>query len=193
MGIALAVIFGVIALMVIALIAIAISIYNSMTRKKNYTEHAWGNIHTQERQRLDEMGQLVNTVKGYGEHEKDIQMAFAEARGALKTAGDSGNVKEMQKASEHMDNAMVNIRATSEAYPELKANENFIKLQDRISNLENKVAQSRRHYNNTVQDFNSSRQVFPTNIVASMMGFTEDKEYFEYDEEEARKAPTVEF
>lgn len=189
------ILIGLVVIIVLIVIAVAvwlIAAYNGLIRKKNNTEEAWSGIHTQERSRLDTIEQLMGSVKGYSAHEKDISMAFASARGALDQA-ENGAVSNLEKAQQSMDQAMVNIRAVSEAYPDLKANQNFLQLQDEITRLERNIAASRRRYNNSVQEFNTTRQQFPTSIVANMLGFKENFDYFEFDEEVARVAPNVDF
>ena len=189
------ILIGLIVVVIVIAVILAIwliSAYNGLIRKKNNAEEAWSGIHTQERSRLDTIEQLMGSVKGYTKHENEISMAFASARGALNDA-QNGDVKNLEKAQQSMDQAMVNIQAVSEAYPDLKANENFLQLQDEITRLERQIAAARRRYNNSVQEFNTTRQSFPTNIIAGMIGFKEDFEYFEFDEEVARVAPTVDF
>lgn len=193
-GILIAVIIGLVILVPIIIIAgFLIVTYNNMVRKKNSVEEGWKQIHVQEQERLDSIGQLVNTVKGYADHEQGIFSKFADARGAFAEAMQNSNPGKMGDAHKQMDSAMMDISAVSEAYPELKANENFNSLQDQITSVERKIASARRYYNSAVREFNETKQVFPASLVAGMLGFKEDKEYFEIDEEAAREAPEINF
>lgn len=193
-GAALAVVAVVVILVIVVVLAIAlVSIYNKMVKKRNSVEEGWKQIHVQEQERLDSVSQLVETVKGYASHEKGIFDKFAAARGAFNDAIKDGSANKLADAHSSADKAMVDINAVGEAYPELKADANFRDLQEQITSVERKIAASRRYYNSSVREFNESRQVFPTNLVAGVLGFKEDKEYFELDEQVARERPNISF
>lgn len=193
MDIALWLVIGGLVLLLVVVIGWVIAVYNRMVRKKNAVEEGWKNIHVQERERLDTISQIVETVKGYQKHESEVFNNFAAARGAFDRAANSADPQKMAQADEAMDNAMLSIRAVGEAYPELKADKNFMHLQETVTSVEGKIAASRRFYNGAVQDFNETRQVFPNNIVVGMFNFGGDREYFELNEEEARQAPQIFF
>lgn len=193
-GAALAVVAVVVILVIVVVLAIAlVSIYNKMVKKRNSVEEGWKQIHVQEQERLDSVSQLVETVKGYASHEKGIFDKFAAARGAFNDAIKDGSANKLADAHSSADKAMVDINAVGEAYPELKADANFRDLQEQITSVERKIAASRRYYNSSVREFNESRQVFPTNLVAGVLGFKENKEYFELDEQVARERPNISF
>lgn len=187
------VIIAIVLVVIIALVVFLISAYNRLVSKRNSVEEGWKQIHVQEQERLDSISQLVNTVKGYAEHEKGIFDKFAAARGAFDDALKEGSANKLAESHTSMDQAMLNIRAVGEAYPELKADANFRDLQDQVTSVERKIASARRYYNSSVREFNESRQVFPTNVVAGVLGFREDKEYFEIDEKAARERPNISF
>lgn len=187
-----AIIIGLIVLAVVALGIFFWSVYNKMIRNRNSVEEGYAQIEVQEQQRFDNLNNLVETVKGYASHEEGIFSKFAEARGAFSDAMQSRDVKGMEKAHNLSNDAMLDISAVSEAYPDLKADQNFAQLQESINSLENKLSSARRYYNGAVRDYNQSRQVFPTNIVASLMNFT-DSEYFSIQSEEAKAAPKLQF
>lgn len=187
------VILAIIVIGVVIVAAVFIGIYNSMVRKKNSVEEGWKQIHVQEQERLDSISQLVNTVKGYADHERGIFDKFAEARDSFNDAVNEGSANKLSESHASMDRAMMSIQAVGEAYPDLKANENFTHLQDQITSVERKIASARRYYNSAVREFNESRQVFPSSVIAPMVGFKSDKEYFEIDEEKARERPDISF
>lgn len=193
-GAAIAIVAGIaVVVLLVVLAVVLVSIYNKMVKKKNSVEEGWKQIHVQEQERLDSVSQLVDTVKGYASHEKGIFDKFAAARGAFNDAIKDGSANKLADAHSSADKAMVDINAVGEAYPELKADANFRDLQEQITSVERKIAASRRYYNSSVREFNESRQVFPTNIVAGALGFKEDKEYFEIDEKAARERPDTSF
>ncbi len=180
----------IITLVVIALIVLwIIGVYNRLITLKNRVENAWHQIDVQLQRRYDLIENLVNTVKGYAKHEKEIFEKVAEARARAMGATSPA---QKAKAEGELTSALKTLFAVAEAYPELKANENFLKLQEELTTTENKVAYARQAYNDTVYMFNKTIQLFPNNIIAGMLGF-KPFEYFEVESAEARKAPKVQF
>lgn len=172
---------GVVVLVVIVLAAM----YNGLVRLNQQAQEAWSDITVQLKRRYDLIPNLVNAVKGYAKHEKEVFENVTKARAnALNAQG----VKETAKAENQFEQALKSLFAVSEAYPQLRATENFQKLQDELTDTEDKIMASRRFYNGVVRDFNTKRTVFPTNIFASMLGFKSDKEFFELDEAEMAAA-----
>ena len=180
----------IITLVIVGLIVLwIIGVYNRLITLKNRVENAWHQIDVQLQRRYDLIENLVNTVKGYAKHEKEIFEKVAEAR--AKAVGASSPA-EKAKAEGELTSTLKTLFAVAEAYPELKANENFLKLQEELTTTENKVAYARQAYNDTVYMFNKTIQLFPNNIIAGMLGF-KPFEYFETESSEARKAPKVQF
>lgn len=161
-----------------------IGTYNGLISLKNRVDEAWSDISVQLKRRYDLIPNLVETVKGYAKHEKSAFENVTKARSAAMGAKDP---EAKGEAENMLSGALKSLFAVAEAYPDLKANENFKALQDELSDTENKIQASRRFYNGNVRDFNTKVQVFPTNIFAGMLGFT-SREFFELDEAEAAAA-----
>lgn len=178
------------ALIVVGLvIAVAvIGIYNRLVVLRNRVDNAWSQIDVQLKRRYDLIPNLVETVKGYASHEAGTLQRVTEARNAAM--GASG-VKEQGEAENMLTGALRQLFALAEAYPDLKANQNFMQLQDELSGTESKIAYARQFYNDSVMNFNTSIQTFPNNLLAGPFGFGE-RDYFEI-EVEAREAPKVSF
>lgn len=180
-------------IIVIALIVIlalwAIGIFNSLQRRKVQTETAWSDIDTQLKRRYDLIPNLVNTVKGYAGHEKQTLEAVIAAR---QRAIDAKNVQEQAGAENMLTQALGRLFALAEAYPDLKANQNFMHLQEELVSTENKIGFSRQHYNRTAGQFNEAIAVFPSNVVASIFNFRRF-DFFEIEDRAQREAPKVEF
>lgn len=157
---------------------IIIGLYNSLIRLKNRVDEAWADIDVQLKRRYDLIPNLVETVKGYAAHEKETLDRVIQARNTAMQAQSSGNPAELEKAENMLSSTLKSIFALSEAYPDLKANTNFLELQRELSDTENKIQASRRFYNTNVRDFNTKLEVFPTNMIASMLGF-KNREFFE--------------
>ncbi len=173
---------------VVVLIIFVVGIYNKMVRLRNRIENAWAQIDVQLKRRWDLIPNLVETVKGYASHERETLEAVISARNAATTA--EGPAAQAQ--SENMlTGALRQIFALSEAYPELKANENFRDLQEELTATEGRIAYARQLYNDTVLKYNNSIQTFPGVVMAGPMGFSE-REYFEADDE-SRGNVSVEF
>lgn len=175
-------------LVVIILVAGVIGKYNSIVSKEESVDTAYSNIDTQLERRADLIPNLVNTVKGYMEHEESVINDITTARENLLKAS---NVDELSEASANLDNAINALMVVVENYPDLKANENFVALQDELSGTENRIATARRDYNDAVKDYNTEIKKFPANIIAGMFNF-EKRDYFEVSEGKT-EVPEVNF
>ncbi len=169
----------VIAVIVVVLLFVWIS-YNGLVRLKVRVDEAWSDINVQLKRRADLIPNLVNTVKGYATHEKTVFEDVTAARAAVVGAG---SPKEAAKADNQLTDALKSVFAVAEAYPDLKASQNFTELQGELVDTEDKVQAARRFYNSGVRDLNTKIQVFPTNIFAGMLGF-KSREFFEVDDAE---------
>ncbi len=171
---------------IIAVVVIFVWVtYNSLVTLKIRVEEAWSDITVQLKRRADLIPNLVNTVKGYAKHEKGVFEAVTEARSAVVNAK---TPKEAAKADNMLEDALKSIFAVAEAYPDLKASQNFSELQAELVDTEDKIQGARRFYNAGVRDFNTKIQLFPNSLIAGVMGFKE-REF--YDVEESERA-TVE-
>jgi LemA protein len=177
-------------LIIIAAIAImAIGMYNSLITLRNRCDNAWSQVDVQLRRRYDLIPNLVETVKGYAKHESGVFERVTQARAAAVNAQ---TVKEQGQAENVLTGALKSLFAVAEAYPDLKANQNFLMLQEELAGTESKVAYARQFYNDVVMKFNMRQQVFPSNIIANMFGF-KTKEYFQIEEEVAKGPVKVSF
>jgi len=166
------------------LIFVLIAIYNGLIRSRNRVDEAFSDIDVQLKRRYDLIPNLMETVKGYAKHEKETFDMVVKARSAAMNAhGKEGNLKESAQAENMLTDTLKSLFALTENYPDLKANQNFLKLQDELSDTENKIQASRRFYNGNVRDFNTKIQVFPTNLIAGMMNF-KNYDFFEADAKE---------
>ena len=179
----------VIAVVIVVLILGIIGIYNGLVQKRIRCQEAWSQIDVQLKRRYDLIPNLVETVKGYAAHEKETLERVIEAR---KQAIAAQGVKEQAQAENMLTGALRQLFALSEAYPNLKANENFLALQEELSSTENRISFSRQHYNDTAAIYNTAAQTFPGNLVAGAFGFAR-QEYFELEEPAAREVPKVKF
>lgn len=175
----------VIAWLVIVWIIWYAGLYNKIVWLKTTRENAWSDIDVQLRMRFDLVDNLVETVKWYAKHEKDTFKEVVEARNKFATATD---VKSKAEADNMLSSSLKSLFALSEAYPELKANENFLSLQSELSDIENKIASARRYFNAATREYNTVIQQFPANILFHKT----PEDYFE-GIEEAKKAPKVKF
>jgi LemA protein len=166
-----------------------IGIRNDLVTKKEAVNAAWSQVDVALQRRADLIPNLVETVKGYAKHEETIMTAVANARSALINAK---TPQEKIAANTQLDGALGRLLVVVENYPNLKANETFLRLQDELAGTENRIAVERRKYNETVQSYNTQIQLFPNNIVASMSGFQRNDAYFKTDPG-ARTAPKVAF
>jgi len=178
-----------IALIVLAvLVVIFVFIYNSLVQARNRVDNSWAQIDVQLKRRYDLVPNLVETVKGYASHERETFERVTQARSAAQSA--TGPAEQAQ-AENFLTQALRQLFAVAEAYPELRASENFQNLQNELAETENRIAVSRQIYNDTVLTYNNRVQQIPTNIVAAMTGFR-TREFFEAGPE-AVEAPTVDF
>jgi LemA protein len=185
--IALWVILGII----VILIFIFIGVYNGLVRGRNQVKNAWAQIDVQLKRRYDLIPNLVETVKGYAKHERETFEAVTNARNLAQAAASSG-VGERAKLEGDLGTALSRLLAVAEQYPDLKANQNFLALQEELTSTENKISFSRQYYNDSVMKYNNQIQMFPSNIVAGMTGF-KASEFFEVTVAEERAAPKVSF
>src|SRR5882672_6602034 len=181
----------VVVLLIVALLVGSwfVGIRNQMVTKRETVNAAWSSVDIALQRRSDLIPNLVETVKGYAAQETTIFTEIAKARSALigaKTPTDK------IAANGALDSALSRLLVITENYPQLKSNVNFLRLQDELAGTENRIAQERRNYNNTVQDYNTYIQLFPNSIIASVSGFTRNDAYFKADEG-ARTAPKVNF
>lgn len=181
------IILGVVAV-IILVVAMLGGSYNSLVSKEEKVDKEYSNISVQLERRADLIPNLVNTVKGYTSHETEIINSITTARENLLNAN---TVEEKSAADAELTNALNALMVVVENYPDLKASENFIQLSDELAGTENRIATSRRDYNDAVTDYNTAVKKFPTNILASMFGF-EKKDYFEVSEGKT-EVPEVEF
>lgn len=185
------IIFGVVAVLLIALIAWLISVYNKLVQARNRVKNSWSQIDVQLKRRFDMIPNLVETVKGYAKHEEEILGAFARARDVYARASDTNEIKAISQANDMLTGAISRLISVSEAYPELKANANFQAMMSELTNTEDKIAYTRQFYNDVVTTYNNMREVFPSSIVAGMFHFKE-AELFKADEE-SRQNVKVQF
>jgi len=158
--------------------------YNALVTLRIRVDEAWSDITVQLKRRLDLIPNLVETVKGYAKHESGVFTAVTEARAnALNAKG----VKETAEAENQFEGALKSLFAVAEAYPDLKASQNFVELQQELVDTEDKIQASRRFYNGGVRDLNTKIQTFPSNVVAGMFGF-KNRDFFELDEAEQKQA-----
>ena len=175
----------IVAIVLVVLIIAVVGMYNGLVRLNVRADEAWSDITVQLKRRYDLIPNLVNTVKGYATHEKSVFEDVANARSqAMQAQGPAATAK----AENQFAQTLKSLFAVTENYPQLRASDNFQQLQAQLTDTEDKIMASRRFYNGVVRDFNTKRKVFPTNIFASMLGFTKDKEFFELDDAAAAQA-----
>ncbi len=181
------------AIVVLGLVALAavyaISIYNRLVGLRNGSEGAWSDIDVQLKRRADLVPNLVESVKGYAKHES---ATFENVTAARSRAAQATTPTERAAAEGNLSGALRGLFAVAEAYPELRANQNFLALQSELSAIEDAVQNARRYYNAVVRDLNTACEAFPSNLVANLFGFAK-KEYFELDAPAERSAPKVSF
>jgi LemA protein len=173
--------FIIIAVVVVVIIAVLAAMYNSLVRLNQQASEAWSDITVQLKRRADLIPNLINTVKGYASHEKSV---FEDVTAARANTLSAQTPAEAAKAEGDFQKTMKSLFAVAEAYPDLKASQNFQELQAELTDTEDKIQASRRFYNGVVRDFNTKRKTFPTNIFANTLGFKQDKEFFDVDEAE---------
>ncbi len=174
--------------LIVLVVLYLVSTYNTLVKLRNRVKDQWAQIEVQLKRRFDLIPNIVETVKGYAKHESETLKGVIEARNKFSVAK---SPEEEMKASNQLTGAVRQLFALSESYPELKADTNFLNLQNELKDTENKVATARQFYNDTVLTLNNKVELFPSNIVANMFGFK--KEAFFEAEAEAKNAPKVEF
>ncbi|MBL7155241.1 MAG: LemA family protein [Candidatus Portnoybacteria bacterium] len=175
--------------LIVVLFLWLVGIFNSLVKLKNRTNEAWSDIDVQLKRRYNLIPNLVNTVKGYAKHERELFEKVTKARTAAMGAQ---TVEEHGKAENMLAGALKTLFAVAENYPDLKANQNFLELQRELSDTENKIQAARRFYNGNVRDFNIKIEKFPNNLVAGMLGFNK-RDFFEIEEAAAREPVKVSF
>jgi len=183
--IVLAVIFGII---IMALLW-GVGVYNGLVKLKNIMLEAWSGVDVQLKKRYDLIPNLLETVKGYASHEKEL---FENVTKARANAQQADGIAEQQAAEKSLQSALVNVFAVAEAYPDLKANENFQQLQTELSVIEKDIEMARRYYNGSVRDYNTKIESFPSNLIAGAFKF-DKAEFFEIENAAERAVPKVEF
>ena len=182
--------FAAFLLIIIVLAALtAVGMYNSLITLRNRCDNAWSQVDVQLRRRFDLIPNLVETVKGYAKHESGVFERVTQAR---TQAMGAATPKEAGQAENVLSGALKSLFAVVENYPDLKANQNFLMLQEELAGTESKVAYARQFYNDVVMKFNLKQQVFPSNILANMFGF-KTREYFQIEEEVAKGPVKVSF
>lgn len=184
-------------LIIIAIIALAlIALYNRLVRMNVQTQEAWADIDVQLKRRYDLIPNLIETVKGYAKHEQETLQAVLEARSKatsmnidIKNATPA-QMQELAGAQEGIVGALGKLFAVAEAYPDLKANENFLELQRELTDTENKIQSARRFFNSTVRDFKTAMQTFPTSMFVSTFGF-KDRDFYELPLESQEREPVA--
>ncbi len=188
--------WGIVLLVIVAVIVIIgliAGIYNSLVKLDERVNEAWSDITVQLKYRADLIPNVVETVKGYAKHEKETFEMVTEARSAVMGAK---TVKQAAEAEKEMQGALGRIFAIAEAYPELKANSNFVKLQEQLQDVEDKIQAARRFYNAGAKELNTKIKTFPTNIINNIIGHFKKRDYFEVAESEKakiEKAPEIKF
>jgi LemA protein len=185
MTIALWVIVGI----VVILIIVFVSIYNGLVRLRNLVKNAWAQIDVQLKRRHDLIPNLVEMVKGYMKYERETLEAITKARTVAQQAN-AASPAERGKAEGELSSALNRLLAVVERYPDLKASQNFMSLQEELASTENKISFSRQFYNDSVMQYNNKTQMFPSNVVASMSGFKQG-EFFEVTVPEEKEVPKV--
>lgn len=175
----------------VILVAWVVSMYNSLVKLRNNRENAFADIDVQLKQRHDLVPQLVETVKGYAAHEKDTLERVINARNGAISAK---SIDDKIVAENALSSALAGLKITLEAYPDLKANQNFLQLQEEIADLENKLSSVRRYFNSATKEYNNSVETFPSNILAGMFGFRKEV-MFDLGEQRAalEEAPKIKF
>lgn len=171
--------FIILAVIVVLLVVFFVVAYNGLVRLNIQADEAWSDITVQLKRRYDLIPNLVNTVKGYATHEKTV---FENVTAARANALNAEGVAATAQAEGDFQKTLKSLFAVAEAYPDLKASQNFQELQNELVDTEDKIQASRRFYNGVVRDFNTKRNVFPTNLIASMLRFNKDRVFFELDD-----------
>ncbi|TET41934.1 MAG: LemA family protein [Dehalococcoidia bacterium] len=176
---------------VVVLLILFLTIYNGLVRRRNQVKNSWAQIDVQLKRRYDLIPNLVETAKGYMKHERETLESVTKARNLAQQLSSAG-AGERAKAEGELSSVLSRLLAVVENYPDLKANQNFLALQEELASTENKISFSRQFYNDSVLRYNNQTQMFPSNIVASMTGF-KASEFFEVTLAAEREAPKVSF
>lgn len=174
---------------IVLIVLFFVSIYNSLIRLRNQVKNAWAQIDVQLKRRHDLIPNLIETVKGYMKHEREIMENITKYR---SQAMDAGTVGEKAQAEGLLSGALGQLRVQVENYPDLKANQNFLALQEELTSTENKISYARQSYNDQVLFYNNKIQMFPSNVVAGMFSFKEE-EFFEVEDQKEKEVPKVSF
>ena len=183
---------GALFVLVLVAVIIFIGIYNGLVGLRNRVKNSWSQIDVQLKRRHDLIPNLVETAKGYMKHENETFVKVTEARAKAMNAGNNGSVKDVGAAEADLSGSLAKLLLTVENYPELKANQNFLALQEELTSTENKIAFSRQAYNDDVMMFNNKIEMFPSSIVAGMFNFVRS-EFFEIEDKAEKQAPKVSF
>ena len=179
---------------VVIIIIFLAGTYNGLVNARNVVKNAWAQIDVQLKRRYDLIPNLVETIKGYKNFERDTLEAVTKARTAAQTASTSGDIAARSAAEGELTGALSRLMVVVEKYPDLKANQNFLALQEELTSTENKISFSRQAYNDQVLQYNNKTQQFPSNIVAGMFGFNKEQAFLQATESDAeKKAPKVSF
>ncbi len=177
---------GTVSIIILVLVGVlalwGVALFNGLIKLRNRVDEAWSDIDVQLKRRYDLIPNLIETVKGYAKHEKEVLESVTEARTRAMGAQDP---KDQVEAENMLSETLKSLFAVSENYPDLKANQNFLELQKELSDTENKIQASRRFYNGNVRDFNTKIQSFPNNMIAGILSFKE-RDFFEAEEEEKK-------
>ena len=179
----------IIAVVILLPLLYGINIYNNLVKNKNLMQEGWSSIDVFLKKRNDLLPNLMETVKGYATHEKELFENVTKARNLVQNAN---SISEYSEADNALKNSMMNLFAISENYPDLKANQNFINLQNELSSLEDEIEMARRYYNGIVRENNTYIEVFPSNLVANMSNFKEG-DFFEIKDKSQREPTKISF
>lgn len=180
----------VVAVVVLLPVLFVMSMYNSLVGMRNHCDEAWSDVQTEMQRRYNLIPNLVNTVKGYVTHERELLEEVTRLRQVC--SDNTGTPEAQAKTEQQLQTALGTLMVRMEAYPDLKANQNFIALQSELTNTEDRIQAAFRFYNGNVREYNNKTQMFPSNVVAGMFNFAK-REFFEIEEPMAKAAPKVEF
>ena len=172
----------------LAILVVLTLIYNSLVQGRNHCDEAWANIDTELKRRYDLIPNLVRTVQGYAQHERELLESVSQARASAMA--NNGSPASQARDENQLIHGLRQLLAVAESYPALKANENFLSLQTELANTEDRIQRSRRFYNANVRDYQNRLQVFPSNLIASAFSFP-PREFFEIDDASQREVPAV--
>lgn len=180
----------ILAVIILTPILIAIGMYNSLVGIRNHCDEAWSDVQTELQRRYSLIPNLVNTVKGYAKHERELLEEVTRLR--QECVANTGSPESQAKSEQMLQHSLGALMVRMENYPELKANQNFVELHGELANTENRIQAAFRFYNGNVRENNNKVAMFPSNIIAGMFGFAK-REFFELEDEKAKVAPKVEF